>query len=114
MVNKQYNIHNPKSGKGKTHSPTPSLRIAFPIVSSSPNPMQVATNVNLDPITEEDKSIGGSIYGRNITYYTDESMKSDTLTVKDLSINDIGRFSYVMADEKSGVSGNITVNFFKF
>lgn len=108
MVNKQYNI---QKGDSKKYSPPPSLRSALtiPLVSSQPNPMQVATNISLDPTQEQtDKSANNTVYGRNITYYNDESLEttSDHLTVKDLSISDIGRFQYILPveDKKSSVS----------
>ena len=107
MVNKQYNIQ--KGGKGnKNYSPPPSLRsaLSIPLVSSQPNPLQVATNINLDPHQEEKDNNINTVYGRNITYYGDDSIDNgEHLTVKDLSISDIGRFQYVLpVEEKTSVS----------
>lgn len=107
MVNKQYNIQ--KGGKEpKKYSPPPSLRSALniPLVSSQPNPMQIATNVSLDPAQEQTEKSATTVYGRNITYYNDDSLDNgEHLTVKDLSISDIGRFQYVLpVEEKQLVS----------
>ncbi|XP_063708737.1 uncharacterized protein LOC134837298 [Culicoides brevitarsis] len=107
MVNKQYTIQ--KGGKEpKKYSPPPSLRSALniPLVSSQPNPMQVATNISLDPAQEQTDKSASTVYGRNITYYNDVDNEQQHLTVKDLTLSDIGRFQYnnlpVMEEKPTG------------
>ncbi|XP_053684783.1 uncharacterized protein LOC128734551 isoform X3 [Sabethes cyaneus] len=146
MVNKQYNVHNPKLHKSKSgqNSPTPIMR-SFPEVSSQPNPPSANGSLenNLNHSVEQHhhhhrqhrslqnhlqnnldldvrRRTGGStspsvedfgedgVYGRNISYYSENTQLGDRnsespttgsnerLSVKDLTISDIGRFQYIL------------------
>ncbi|XP_055593879.1 uncharacterized protein LOC129745072 isoform X2 [Uranotaenia lowii] len=150
MVNKQYNVHNPKlhksgAGGGPKSSPPPAMRNNYPEVSRQPNPPdlgnsgslennlnhsaennfqrrhprhQIIHQNNLDqemmirrqrqaangsatPPSDEDFGEDG-VYGRNISYYSEnqqlrnESPTQSGNSVKNLTINDIGRFQYIL------------------
>ncbi|XP_055532969.1 uncharacterized protein LOC129723047 isoform X2 [Wyeomyia smithii] len=145
MVNKQYNVHNPKLHKSKSgpNSPTPIMR-NFPEVSNQPNPSSangslennlnhsvehhqhhrqhrslqnhIQNNLDLDVRRRTGGSTSPSVedfgedgvYGRNISYYSENTQFGDggngssttgsneRLSVKDLTISDIGRFQYIL------------------
>ncbi|XP_058458015.1 uncharacterized protein LOC131434838 isoform X2 [Malaya genurostris] len=142
MVNKQYNVHNPKLYKSKSaHNSPPPMR-NYPEVSNQPNPPSVSgslennlnhsvehqhhsrhrslhlnptqNNLDLDVRRRNAGSTSPSVedfgedgvYGRNISYYSEttqlggsESPTSgnhERLSVKDLTISDIGRFQYIL------------------
>jgi hypothetical protein len=116
MVNKQYNVN-----KTKSYSPPP-LR-SHPVVSSQPNPVGAlaadARESNVEYLSEEvDFNVQQNVYGRNIALYNrgggddqemvnDKSLsynQDDRLSVKDLTISDIGRFQYILQMDKEMVS----------
>jgi hypothetical protein len=92
MVNKQYNIHNPKSSvpaggvNKKQYSPTPTRN--DPEISTLPNPSSVSSSLslasllphmmgskgeNLDTITEETEK-QQTVFGRNIKYFNEDTI----------------------------------------
>ncbi|XP_062559492.1 uncharacterized protein LOC134224211 isoform X2 [Armigeres subalbatus] len=154
MVNKQYNVHNPKLHKSKSGQNSPPPVRNNPEVSNQPNPPdmsgslennlnhsvehrshhhiqhnnhhhhrhqqnQLQNNLDLDvrrrnggsnSPSEEDFGEDG-VYGRNITYYSETTQlggggascespsgagSNERVHVKDLTINDIGRFQYIL------------------
>ncbi|XP_021706987.1 uncharacterized protein LOC5570998 isoform X2 [Aedes aegypti] len=147
MVNKHYNVHNPKLHKSKSGQNSPPPVRSHPEVSNQPNPPDTSgslennlnhsaelrphqhhshiqqfhrqpsqmqqNNLDLDvrrrtggsnTPSEEDFGEDG-VYGRNITYYSETAQLGDgqtspgngeRLCVKDLTINDIGRFQYIL------------------
>nr|XP_029713109.1 uncharacterized protein LOC109413094 isoform X2 [Aedes albopictus] len=165
MVNKQYNVHNPKLHKSKSGQNSPPPVRSYPEVSNQPNPPDMSgslennlnhcaehrpqhlhlnrphqphphrvqqsqmqqNNLDLDvrrragggggsnTPSEEDFGEDG-VYGRNITYYSETAHQQlaaadgaaagcesqtggatgERLCVKDLTINDIGRFQYIL------------------
>ncbi|XP_065082938.1 uncharacterized protein LOC135705249 isoform X2 [Ochlerotatus camptorhynchus] len=146
MVNKQYNVHNPKLYKSKSGQNSPPPMRSLSEVSNQPNPPDVSGSLenNLNHSTEHHhhhlhphrqqnqiqnnldlvdvrRRTGGSntpseedfgedgVYGRNITYYSETAQlggagcesptgvgQNERLNVKDLTINDIGRFQYIL------------------
>ena len=128
MVNKQYNVN-----KTKNHSPPP-LR-SHPVVSSQPNPLSSLQSNgggngghlkenNVEFLSEEVKQ---NVYGRNIAFYNNSrdavrddinddkniNYNNDRLSVKDLTISDIGRFQYILQMDREMVSlGDFSVMLF--
>lgn len=100
MVNKQYNIQGSK--KAKNNSPPPN-RSASAVISSAPNPS------NLSGADSNENNCSQSVYGRNITYVHNDDFgvcdeNCERLNHKDLSINDIGRFQYILQMDREMVS----------
>lgn len=101
MVNKQYNIQGSK--KGKNNSPPPNRSAS--VISSAPNP----SNLSGEDSISNENNCSQSVYGRNITYVHDDDFgvcdeNCERLNHKDLSINDIGRFQYILQMDREMVS----------
>lgn len=106
MVNKQYNIQSTK--KSKNYSPPPNR--CSTVISSAPNPTSTVllAGNNLDSLSEENNS-SQSVYGRNITYLSSDHFgisddNFEGLNNQNVSINDIGRFQYILQMDREMVS----------
>lgn len=101
MVNKQYNIQGAK--KAKNNSPPPNRSAS--VISSAPNP----SNISAANSISNENNCAQSDYGRNITYVHNDDFgvcdeNCERLNHKDLSINDIGRFQYILQMDREMVS----------
>ncbi len=100
MVNKQYTIQGSK--KAKNNSPPPNRSVS--VISSAPNPSNLSA---VDTISNESNNTQ-SVYGQNITFVHNDDFgvcdeNCERLNHKDLSINDIGRFQYILQMDREMV-----------
>ncbi|KAG4078593.1 hypothetical protein HA402_003240 [Bradysia odoriphaga] len=102
MVNKQYTIQGSK--KVKNNSPPPNRNVS--VISNAPNPS------NLSSADSNENNCSQSVYEQNITYVHNDDFgvcdeNCERLNHKDLSINDIGRFQYILQmDREMENNGN--------
>lgn len=103
MVNKQYNIQGSKKAKNNNNSPPPNRSAS--VISSAPNPLNSYGTAS----SSNENNCSESVYGRNITYIHNDDFgvcdeNCERLNHKDLSINDIGRFQYILQMDREMVS----------
>lgn len=103
MVNKQYTIQGSK--KVKNNSPPPNRSVS--VISNAPNPSHTTTTSSCADSNEQNCS--QSVYEQNIAYVHNDDFgvcdeNCERLNHKDLSINDIGRFQYILQMDREMVS----------
>lgn len=89
--------------KNNGNSPPPNRSVS--VISSAPNPSNLSA---VDTMSSEN-DCSQSVYGQNITYVHNDDFgvcdeNCERLNHKDLSINDIGRFQYILQMDREMVS----------
>lgn len=121
MVNKQYTVQSvrKKSGNQSSPPPPPPPTRNVTVISSIPNPQQKYKVNNISGLSTDILNSAhlqefpqSSVYGRNITYQNEDYTMMDpmdndadsTRTSSVKTINDIGRFQYILQMDREIVS----------
>lgn len=118
MVNKQYNVQSIQQ-KANGYSPPPNHKTTTStssVISQVPNPLgtnldQPSSILSFSSASDDISSPVNSVYIKNITMFGDDDQNKETNAMtngseknKDLTIEDIGRFQYILQMDRETVN----------